>query len=84
MCIVVLAVPFESPIVSSIFEGMQRLCLRQTVFGFRRLTTFPLQTAARSLDVGFGAARGEELGGLHGAANLISIQPCREWVQIKD
>ena len=41
-------------------------CSRQTVFGFRGLTTAPSQNAPRRLDVGFGAARGEELGGLHG------------------
>ena len=41
-------------------------CSWQTVFGFRRLPTFSSQNAARRFDVGFGAARGEELGGLHG------------------
>ena len=41
-------------------------CSRQTVFGFRWLTTFSSQNAACWFDIGFGAARGEELGGLHG------------------
>lgn len=38
---------------------------RQTVLGFRRLTPFPSQNAARCLVVGFGATRAEEFGGLH-------------------
>lgn len=42
--------------VPSIFEDMRMVRSRQTVFGFRGLTTFSSQNVAGCLDVGFGAA----------------------------
>ena len=57
-------------------------CSRQTVFGFRRLTTFPSQDAAGRLDVGFGTVRGKKLGGLHGG-DLLGNCRCDELIDAR-